>query len=115
MNWSTHRLRNMLLHSIVYVLDIVVKTVLTQQDVGCNARGTCIVKTQEYDIEIKHTELVSSNSLCKAIVENKVIEESKESGENKLVLAVGLHDMWFEDIAYFLTYGEWLEDLTARQ
>ena len=53
--------------------------------------------------------------MCKEIVENKVVEESKESEGKQLVLAVGLHDMWFEDIAYFLAYGECLEGLTTRQ
>ena len=67
---------------------------------------------QECDIEINPTKLVRGNTLCKEIVENKVVEESEEK---QLVLAVGLHDTWFEDIAYFLTYGECLEGLTARQ
>ena len=94
------------MHSIVYVLDVVVKSVLTQQDVGCNARGLWIEKTQEYDIEIKPTKLVRGNALCREIVENKVVGELEESEEKQLVLAVGLQDTWFEDIAYFLTYGE---------
>ena len=44
--------------SMVYVLDAAVKSVLTQQDVGCNARGSWIAKTQKYDIEIKPTKLM---------------------------------------------------------
>ena len=50
---------------------------LTQQDVGCNARGAWVTKTQEYDIEIMPTKLISENSLCKAIAENKIIDESE--------------------------------------
>ena len=31
------------------------------------------------------------------------------------MLAVGLYDSWFENISYFLTYGECLEGLNAKQ
>ena len=70
---------------------------------------------QEYDIEIKPTKLVRGNALCNVILENKIIEESKELGEKQLVLAVDLHDLWFENITYFLTFGECLEGLTTRK
>ena len=102
-------------HSVVYVPDVAVKSVLTQQDVGCNARRAWIAKTQEYDIEIKPTKLVRGNALCKVITKNKIAEESEELREKQLVLVVGLHDLWFENISYLLTYGECLEDLTTRQ
>lgn len=65
-------------------------------------------------MEIKPTKLVRGNALCKAIAENKIAEESKELGEKQLVLVVGLYDSWFENISYFLTYGECLEVLTTR-
>ena len=77
-------------HSIIYVPNTATKSVLTQQDMGCKARGSWIAKTQEYDIEIKPTKLVRGNALCRAIVENKRIEEPKEFEEKQLVLAVGL-------------------------
>ena len=48
-------------------------------------------------------------------MENKAIGESKESKEKQLVLIVGLQDTWFEDIVYFLTYGECPKGLTTRQ
>lgn len=69
---------------------------------------------QEYNIEIKPTKLVRGNALCREIVESKVMEESKESEEKQLVLAVGLQDTCFEDIVYFLTYGECPEGLTVK-
>ena len=92
------------LHFVVYVPDIVVKSVLTQQDVGCNARGMWIEKTQEYDIKIKPTKLVRGNTLCKEIAKNGIFEESEELGEKKLVLVVGLQDSWFKNITYLLMY-----------
>ena len=82
---------------------------------GCNAQGSWIEKTQEYDIEIKPTKLVRGNALCRAIAENKRIEEPEEPEEKQLVLAVGLRDTWFEDIVYFLTYGDCPEGLNERQ
>ena len=77
---------------MVYFLDVAVKSVLTQQDVGCNTRGTWIEKTQEYDIEIKPTKLVRGNALCKAIVENRIVKEMEKLGGKKLVLTVGMQD-----------------------
>ena len=46
---------------------------------------------------------------------NKTTGESEESDEKQLVLVVGLYDSWFENISYFLTYGECLEGLNAKQ
>lgn len=58
-------------HSVIHVPDVAVKSVLTQQDVGCNNRGVWIAKVKEYDIDIKPTKLVRGNSLCKAIAEDQ--------------------------------------------
>ena len=86
-------------HSIVFVPDVAVKSVLTQQDISCNARGAWVAKIQEYDIEIQPTKLIRGNSLCRTIAENKTTGESEESDEKQLVLAVGLYDSWFENIS----------------
>ena len=102
-------------HSIVSTPDVAVKSVLTQQDVDCNTKGAWIAKTQEYDIEIKPTKLIRGNSLCNVIVENKVNKESEESKEKQLVLAIGLYESWFENMSYFLTYGECPEGINAKQ
>ena len=72
-------------------------------------------KIQEYDIEIKPTKLIRGNALCKAIVEKKIARESGELGEKQLVLAVGLYDSWFENISYFLSYGECPDGLNAKK
>ena len=61
------------------------------------------------------TKLVRGNALCKAIVENRIVEETKESREKKLVLSVGMQDSWFGNITYLLTYGECLEGMTTKQ
>lgn len=74
-------------HSVVHVPNVAVKSMLTQQDVGCNTKGTWVAKTQEYDIEIKPTKLVRGNTLCKAIAENENVEESDKK---QLVLVVSL-------------------------
>ena len=55
-------------HLVIYVPDPVVKSILAQQDVGCNNKGVWIAKVQEYDIEIKPTKLVRGNALYKALV-----------------------------------------------
>ena len=49
------------------------------------------------------------------IVENWIFEELEESAKNQLVLPIGLYDSWFENISYFLTYGECPEGLTAKK
>ncbi len=62
-------------HSVIYVLDPIVKSILTQQEVGCHNRGVWIEKVQEYDIEIKSTKLVRENTLCKALGEDQQCKE----------------------------------------
>ena len=68
-------------HSIVHVPDVAIKSVLTQQDIDCNARGAWVTKIQEYDIKIKPTKLIRGNALCRAIAKNKTTGESEESDE----------------------------------
>ena len=64
--------------SIVHVPDSAIKSILTQQEIGCNARGSWIAKVQKYDIELKPTKLVQGNSLCKAIAENQEVVTDEE-------------------------------------
>ena len=40
-------------HSKAFVPDLIVKTVLTQQEIGVNKRASCIAKVKEYDLDIK--------------------------------------------------------------
>ena len=88
-----------------------IKSILTQQEVGCNNRGVWIEKVQEYDIEIKPTKLVRGNALCKALVED---QQSKEEDTPK-VFMVSLQDPWFSNITYFLTYGECPNGLAIKK
>lgn len=97
-------------HSVVHVPDVAVKSILTQQEIGCNQRGAWIAKVQEYDIDIKPKKLVRGNALCRAMVEDQHIE-----GDDHKVLMVSLQDPWFSNIAYYLTYGECPDGLTAKQ
>ena len=89
-------------HSKIYVPDPAVKSILTQQEVGCNNRGVWIEKVQEYDIEIKPTKLVRGNALCKSLAQDQKFKEE----DTPKVLMVSLQDPWFSNIAYFLTYVE---------
>lgn len=57
-------------HSMLFVLDTVVKSILTQQEVGLNNRATWVTKIQEYDLDIRPTKLVRGQGLCKLIAEN---------------------------------------------
>ena len=45
-------------HSIVYVPKMIVKSILTHQEVGMNKRDVWVTKVQEYDLTIKPTSLV---------------------------------------------------------
>lgn len=98
-------------HSMIHVSNSVVKSILTQQDFGCNNRGAWIAKVQEYDIEIKPTKLVRGNALCRALVEDQQVEEE----DTPKVFMVRLQDPWFSNIAYFLTYGDYPDGLTAKK
>ena len=98
-------------HPIIYVPDSTIKSILTQQEMGCNPRGTWIAKFQEYDIERKHTKLVSGNGMCKAIAESQEVRIQEQVSR---VLMVILQDPWFSNISYFLTYGECPNGLTYK-
>ena len=55
-----------------------IKSILTQQEIGCNTREAWIDKVQEYDIELKPMNLVWGNDLSKVIAENQ--DSSQEGG-----------------------------------
>ena len=89
-------------HSIVYVPDTIVKSILTQQEVGMNKRVVWVAKVQEYDLTIKPTSLVRGHGLCKLMAENKDMSFEKPE-ETPTILLVSLTNPWFSNIAYFLT------------
>lgn len=98
-------------HSVIYVPYFVVKSILTQQEVGCNNRGAWIEKVQDYDNKIKPTRIVRGNILCKALVEDQQVGEE----DTLKVIMVSLRDPWFSNIVYFLTQGECPDGLAAKQ
>ena len=75
--------------------------------------ATSVVKLQEYDIDIKLTNLVRGKGLCKLIAENISITNGKE--ELPQVLLVGLTNSWFSKVAYYLTYEDCLEGMSPRE
>ncbi|KAH9309891.1 hypothetical protein KI387_037802, partial [Taxus chinensis] len=104
-------------HTKVLVPDTVVKSILTQQELG-SLRGNWIAKVQEYDLDIKPTKLVRGRGLCQLMAENKDSEVPEEKdncidgmwGQPKkddslpMVLFVATSDEWYSDITFFLTY-----------
>ena len=102
-------------HSKAFVLDLAVKMLLTQQEIGVNKRASWIAKVQEYDLNIKHTKLVRGKGLYKAIVEGSFKDEEEMDEEMPLVLFIGNVDDWFSNIAYFLTYGERPDHLSPKE
>ncbi|KAH9324684.1 hypothetical protein KI387_004862 [Taxus chinensis] len=64
-------------HTVVLVPDMVVKSILTQQELG-SLRGNWIAKVQEYDLDIKPTKLVRGKGLCQLMAENENLEGPKE-------------------------------------
>ena len=102
-------------HSKAFVPDSAVKTLLTQQEIGVNKRASWIAKVQEYDLDIKPTNLVRGKGLCKAIAEGSSKEKEEIEEEMPLVLFIGNVDEWFSNIAYFLTYGECPDHLSPKE
>ena len=58
-------------HAIVYVSDIMVKSILTKYYVGCNIKGSWFMKVQECGIEIIPIKIFKGGGLCKLLVANK--------------------------------------------
>lgn len=67
-----------------------------------------MAKVQEYDLDINPTKLVRSRGLCKLMTKN----EPRVEEESLMVLLVSLQDLWFSNVAYYLTYGEFLVHLS---
>lgn len=99
-------------HSIVHVLDFAMKSILTQQEIGCKNRGSRVAKVQWYDIEINSTKLVHRNRLCREMVE---IQQQTKTKDIPKVIMVSLQDPWFSKISYFLTCGECLQGLNSKK
>jgi len=57
-------------HIVAYVPNCVVKDILTHEDPD-RKRGKWIVTILEYDIEIKHTNLIKGQGLAKLMAESK--------------------------------------------
>lgn len=98
-------------HSVIFVLDSTVKSILTQQEVKLNKRVMWVTKIQEYDLDIHPTKTVKGQGLCKLMAKNKM--ETKK--EPPLTLFIGLQDTWFSDVAYYLTYGSFPSHLSAKE
>ena len=58
-------------HTIAFVPDPAVKSILTQQEVGSNKRGNWIARIHEYDLDLKPTKLVHEKGLCELMVNEK--------------------------------------------
>ena len=101
-------------HYVVYVPEIAVKSILTQQEVGMNKWAVWVAKVQEYDLTIKPTSLVRGHGLCKMIAESEDAS-SGESDEAPTVLLVSLTNSWFSDIAYFPSYGECPSNMNHKE
>ena len=100
-------------HSSVYVHEIVVKSILTQQEIRVNKRIVWVARIQEYELTIKPTTLLRGQGLCKLIVENK--GSSSESTEiTPSILLASSTDPWFSQVVYFLTYGECPPNLSYK-
>ena len=74
-----------------------------------------IAKVQEYDLDIKPTNLVRGKGLCKVITEGSSKDEEEMEEEISLVLFIGNVDDQFSNIAYFLTYGECPDHLSPKE
>ena len=64
-------------HSKVFVPNLVVKTILTQQEISVNKRASWIDNVQEYDLDIKPTKIFRGKGLCKAIAEGSSRNEEE--------------------------------------
>jgi hypothetical protein len=97
-------------HTISYVLNAVVKDILTQDNPD-DRRGKWIVVILEYDIEIKPTKLMKGQALAKLMVESnfhvldiKFLAAVDEQGEKVTpnVKEVFLNSPWYTDLIFVL-------------
>lgn len=86
-------------YSKAFIPDLVVKELLTQQEIGVNKRASWIAKLQEYE----------------AIVEGSSKYEDEIEEEMPLVLFIGNVHGYFSNIPYFLTYRECPTHLSPKE
>jgi hypothetical protein len=96
-------------HTIAYVLNVVVKDILTQENPD-GRRGKWIAVILEYDIEIKPTKLIKDRGLAKLMVEsnfhapdNNFLAAVDEQGEmaTPSVREVFFNSPWYADLIFF--------------
>jgi hypothetical protein len=78
---------------------------------------------QEFDLDIKPTNIVRGQGLCKLATESQDLIESENSGwDNELSLWCSEvmyipsgKDSWYTDLSYFLHHGTFPEHLNPRE
>ena len=101
-------------HVITYVLNSVVKDILTQSDPD-GRRGKWIDVLLEYDLEIKPTKLVKGQGISQLMAQsnydvlriNSLIDSSEETRDQESKLQVSqefLSSPWYKDIIYGLQH-----------
>jgi hypothetical protein len=97
-------------HTITYVLNVVVKDILTQDNPD-GRRGKWIAFILEYDIEIKPTKLIKDQGLEKLMVESNFhaldinfLAAAYEQGEmtTPSMREVFLNSPWYADLIFVL-------------
>jgi hypothetical protein len=97
-------------HTIAYVLNVVVKDILTQDNPD-GRRGKWIVVILEYDIEIKPTKLIKGQGLAKLMDESNfhaldinflVVVNKQEEQVTPNVKEVFLNSPWYADLIFVL-------------
>jgi hypothetical protein len=97
-------------HTIAYVLNVVVKDILTQDNLD-GRRGKWIVFILEYDIEIKPTKLIKGQGLAKLMAESNFhaldinfLAATDEQGKmaTPSVRDVFLNSPWYADLIFVL-------------
>lgn len=93
-------------HTKVIVPFLVVRNILIQRDVG-ETRANWVINMQEYDIEIKPTNIVKGQGFCRMLVGASNISELQHSGDEVQVYVVSLNDTdsRYADIIFYLKNG----------
>jgi hypothetical protein len=105
----------------VIVLYPAVRNLLVQKELG-EKRAHWMTSLQEYDLEIKPTQIVRGQGLCKLVVDSvnppdnePVLPDETLSDETQIFCTQTMPNSWYNDIKFYLIHGTTPQHLDPKR
>jgi len=95
----------------VIVLYPTVRNMLVQKEIG-EKRAHCITSHKDYDLNIKLSQIVRGQGLCKLVVDSvnppdnePVLPDETLSHETQICCTQTMPNYWYNDVKFYLIHG----------